>query len=172
MTTTRRLAAILAADMVSYSRLMGTDEEGTLARLQALRSEVIDPAVAKSGGRIVKSTGDGILADFPSAVEAVRCPLEMQGQTCKREEARDPEYRIECASSTCRTARAWGARSRWQRASPLASMVNCIPSSAPVRSKKGQARMTSVNTKPSRSTVSPIWTGMGAENIGPAVTTV
>jgi class 3 adenylate cyclase len=74
--TTRRLAAILGADMVGYSRLMGADEEGTLARLQALRGEVIDPAVSKNRGRIVKTTGDGILAEFRSAVEAVRYALD------------------------------------------------------------------------------------------------
>jgi class 3 adenylate cyclase len=89
--TTRRLAAILAADMVGYSPL----EEGTLARLQVPRSEVIDPAVVESGGRIVKSTGDGILAEYPSAVEAVRCAVDMQTEIRRHEEARDPEQRIE-----------------------------------------------------------------------------
>jgi adenylate cyclase len=74
---------------------MGADEEGTLARLQALRSELIDPAVAKSGGRIVKSAGDGILAEFPSAVEAVRCAVDMQTEMRRHEEARQPEQRIE-----------------------------------------------------------------------------
>jgi adenylate cyclase len=74
---------------------MGADEEGTLARVQALRSEVIDPAVVKSGGRIVKSTGDCILADFPSAVEAVRCAIDMQTEMRRHEEARQPEQRIE-----------------------------------------------------------------------------
>jgi adenylate cyclase len=77
MSKTRCLAAISAADLIGYSRLMGADEEGTLARLQALRSAVIDPAVTTSGGRIVKSTGDGILVEFPSAVEAARCALDM-----------------------------------------------------------------------------------------------
>jgi class 3 adenylate cyclase len=100
MTSTRRLAAILAADMVGYSRLMGANEEGTLARLQALRGEVIDPAVAKSNGRIVKSTGDGILAEFPSAVEAVRRALDMQTEMCRHEEVRQPEPRIAARSST------------------------------------------------------------------------
>jgi adenylate cyclase len=95
MIITRRLAAILAADMVGYSRLMGADEEGTLARLQALRSEVIDPTVSKSGGRIVKSTGDGILAEFPSAVEAVRCALDMQTEMRRHEETHQPAQRIE-----------------------------------------------------------------------------
>jgi len=93
--TTRRLAAILAADMVGYSRLMGADEEGTLARLQALRQQIIDPSVAKSGGRVVKTTGDGILAEFPSAVEAVRCALDMQEQTRAREAAHAPGQRLE-----------------------------------------------------------------------------
>lgn len=92
--TVRRLAAILAADMVGYSRLMGADEEGTLARLQALRRDVIDPCVTSSGGRVVKSTGDGILAEFPSAVEAVRCALSMQAQTRNHEDRRTPDQRI------------------------------------------------------------------------------
>jgi TolB-like protein len=78
--TTRRLAAILAADVVGYSRMMGTDEAGTLARLQALRRDVIDAAMARTGGRLVKDTGDGVLAEFASAVEAVRCALDVQAQ--------------------------------------------------------------------------------------------
>ena len=67
----RRLAAILAADVVGYSRLMGRDESGTLAALKALRREVVDPAIASHGGRIVKTTGDGLLLEFPSVVNAV-----------------------------------------------------------------------------------------------------
>ena len=69
----RRLAAILAADVVGYSRLMGIDEVGTLRQLTAHRRECIDPAIAARRGRIVKTTGDGVLAEFPSAVEAVAC---------------------------------------------------------------------------------------------------
>ena len=68
----RRLAAILAADVVGYSRLMEADEEGTLARMKTLRNDVIDPKVAEYSGRIFKTTGDGFLAEFPSAVDAVR----------------------------------------------------------------------------------------------------
>ena len=68
----RRLAAILAADVVGYSRLMEADEEGTLTRTKMLRNDVIDPKITEYGGRIFKTTGDGILAEFPSAVEAVR----------------------------------------------------------------------------------------------------
>src|ERR1043166_2467693 len=78
MTTSRRLAAILAADVAGYSRLMEFDEEGTLARLKALRSDVTDPAIASHGGRIFKNTGDGLLAEFPSVVEAVRCAIAVQ----------------------------------------------------------------------------------------------
>ncbi len=74
----RRLAAILAADVAGYSRLMGRDEAGTLARLKALRRELIDPEVAAHKGRIVKTTGDGILIEFPSVVEAVACALAVQ----------------------------------------------------------------------------------------------
>ena len=74
----RRLVAILAADVVGYSRLMGADEEGTLARLKALRSEIIDPKIAERGGRIVKTTGDGLLVEFESAVAAARTAVEIQ----------------------------------------------------------------------------------------------
>lgn len=74
----RRLAAILAADVVEYSRLMGIDEEGTLAALKRYRSEVIDPKIAENRGRIVKTTGDGLLVEFPSVVDALRCATEAQ----------------------------------------------------------------------------------------------
>ena len=74
----RRLAAILAADVAGYSRLMGQDEAGTLARLKALRRELIDPKIAEHKGRIFKTTGDGILIEFPSVVEAVACAVAVQ----------------------------------------------------------------------------------------------
>ena len=74
----RRLAAIVSADVAGYSRLMGRDESGTLAALKALRREVIDPRIAAHGGRIVKTTGDGLLLEFPSVVDAVRCVVEVQ----------------------------------------------------------------------------------------------
>lgn len=74
----RRLAAIVAADVVGYSRLMGRDESGTLAALKALRREVVDPPIAAHGGRIVKATGDGLLLEFASVVDAVRCVVEVQ----------------------------------------------------------------------------------------------
>ena len=75
---TRRLAAILAADVVGFSRMMGEDEEGTLARLKRLRAELIDPAIAALRGRIFKTTGDGLLAEFPSVVDAVQCAARVQ----------------------------------------------------------------------------------------------
>src|SRR6516225_6967292 len=74
----RKLAAILAADVVGYSRLMGVDEAGTLAQLKAHRRELIDPKIAEHRGRVVKTTGDGILIEFPSVVEAVSCAVEVQ----------------------------------------------------------------------------------------------
>ena len=75
---TRRLAGILAADVVGYSRLLGADETGTLDRLRAMRRDVVDPLLAEHGGRIFKTTGDGLLAEFPSAVEALRCAIAVQ----------------------------------------------------------------------------------------------
>jgi adenylate cyclase len=78
MAATRRLAAILAADVVGYSRLMGADEEGTLAALKAIRSKLADPKVKDHRGRIVKTTGDGLLIEFASVVDAVRCAVELQ----------------------------------------------------------------------------------------------
>jgi adenylate cyclase len=77
-TGSRRLAAILAADVVGYSRLIGADEAGTLVRLRTLRSEVVDPLVAESGGRVFKTTGDGLLAEFSSVVQALRCAIGVQ----------------------------------------------------------------------------------------------
>jgi adenylate cyclase len=86
--TTRRLAAILAADVVGYSRMIGADEAGTLARLRALRREVVEPLVAENGGRVFKTTGDGLLAEFPSTVQALRCAIVVQ------ERARGGELQI------------------------------------------------------------------------------
>jgi adenylate cyclase len=83
--TTRKLGAILSADMVGYSRLMGADEEGTIARQKAHRNELIDPTIAMHHGRIVKTTGDGMLVEFTSAVDAVKCAAEIQRGMAKRE---------------------------------------------------------------------------------------
>src|SRR6266849_5842038 len=80
----RKLAAILAADVAGYSRLMGADEEGTLARLKAHRRELIDPKISEHRGRIVKTTGDGMLVEFSSVVDAVRCAVEVQREMALR----------------------------------------------------------------------------------------
>ena len=77
-TPARRIAAILAADVAGYSRLIGIDEDGTLARLRVLRRELVDPEIAEHRGRIVKTTGDGVLVEFVSAVDAVRCAVAVQ----------------------------------------------------------------------------------------------
>ena len=95
MTETRKLAAILAADIVGYSRLAGTDEDRTLARLRALRSDLIDPTIAVHHGRVVKRTGDGILIEFRSVVDAVRCAIEVQNGMAERNAGLSPERRIE-----------------------------------------------------------------------------
>src|SRR5204862_6445627 len=91
----RRLAAILAADVAGYSRLMGADEEGTLAALKAHRRAVLDPKITEHRGRIVKTTGDGLLVEFASVVDAVRCAVDMQRQMAERNAGVAAEQRIE-----------------------------------------------------------------------------
>ena len=91
----RRLAAILAADVAGYSRLMGVDEEGTLTALKAHRREIVDPKIAEYRGRIVKTTGDGALVEFASAVDAVRCALEIQQRMAERNSTVTENRRIE-----------------------------------------------------------------------------
>jgi len=91
----RRLAAILAADVAGYSRLMGEDEEGTLAALRAVRRELGDPKIAEHRGRIVKTTGDGLLVEFASVVDAVRCAVELQREMIARNAAAPAQRRIE-----------------------------------------------------------------------------
>ena len=83
----RRLAAILSADVVGYSRLMEEDEDGTLSVLQAHRAELIDPTIAAHRGRIVKLMGDGALVEFTSVVDAVECAVDVQGMKCTRPSA-------------------------------------------------------------------------------------
>src|SRR5579872_1701613 len=90
----RRLAAILAADVAGYSRMMGADEVGTLAALKALRRAIVDPAIAEHHGRIVKTTGDGMLVEFASAVDAVNCAMSVQEQMEHRS-TNGTELRIE-----------------------------------------------------------------------------
>ena len=94
MTATRRLAAILAADVAGYSRLMGADEDGTHERLRAHQRELIEPKIAEHHGRIVKTTGDGMLAEFASVVDAVRCAAELQRAVIDREADMPEDRRI------------------------------------------------------------------------------
>ena len=95
MNNTRRLAAILAADVAGYSRLMGADEEGTHERLKALRRELLDPKIAEHHGRIVKTTGDGVLVEFASVVDAVRCAVAVQQAMPERDTGVGADNRIE-----------------------------------------------------------------------------
>jgi adenylate cyclase len=95
MAETRKLAAILAADVVGYSKLAGADEDRTLARLRALRSDLIDPTIAVHNGRVVKRTGDGSIIEFRSVVDAVRCAIEVQNGMVERNAGLPPERRIE-----------------------------------------------------------------------------
>src|SRR5438477_4889734 len=91
----RRLTAILAADVAGYSRLMGTDEEGTLAALKTLRREVADPKIKEHRGRIVNTTGDGLLSEFASVVDAVRCAVEVQREMAARNADVPAERRVD-----------------------------------------------------------------------------
>src|SRR5437879_2128924 len=91
----RRLTAILAADVAGYSRLMGADEEGTLERLKRLRRELLDPKIAEHKGRIVKTTGDGLLVEFASVVDAVRCAVAVQQTMPERNTDIGADSRIE-----------------------------------------------------------------------------
>jgi TolB-like protein/class 3 adenylate cyclase len=95
MASNRRLAAILAADVAGYSRLMGADEEGSLERLKVLRAELIDPKIAEYHGRIVKTTGDGLLVEFGSVVDAMRCAVNVQREMAGRNTGMPTETRIE-----------------------------------------------------------------------------
>ena len=94
MRESRKLAAILAADVVGYSRLVGADEDSTLARLRELRSALIDPTIADHNGRVVKRTGDGALVEYRSAVDAVRCAIAVQRGMIERNEDMPEESRI------------------------------------------------------------------------------
>ena len=107
MAETRKLAAILAADMVGYSRLAGSDEDRTLARLRGLRSDLFDPAITAHHGRIVKRTGDGSIIEFRSVVDAVRCAIEVQNGMVER----NAGLRLSAASSSG-SASMWAMSSR------------------------------------------------------------
>jgi adenylate cyclase len=95
MSETRKIVAILVADVAGYSRLVGADEDRTLARLRALRSDLIDPTISVHHGRVVKRTGDGSIVEFRSVIDAVHCAIEVQGGMVDRNAGLPPERRIE-----------------------------------------------------------------------------
>src|ERR1700756_5586675 len=95
MNESRKLAAILAADVVGFSRMTGTDEDRALARLRALRSDLIDPTISVHNGRVIKRTGDGALVEFRSVADAVRCAIEVQNAMVERNAGLPQDRRIE-----------------------------------------------------------------------------
>ena len=134
MPTHRRLAAVLAADVVGYSRLIGSDEERTIARLRSIRTQVVDPAIAANHGRLVRITGDGLLVEFASVIDALRCASEVQREMVvqrrsfpggtdrvsdrhQRRRDRDRRRRRHCRRwrQHCRPARSAGRRRRYLR---------------------------------------------------------
>ena len=118
MAETRKLAAILAADVAGYSRLAGADEERTLARLRALRSDLFDPTIALHHGRVVKRTGDGSIVEFRSVVDAVRCAIEVQNSMVERNAGVPEDRRIEF-----RVGIIFRARNRQSTAQSLARVL-------------------------------------------------
>ena len=108
MSETRKLAAILAADVVGFSRLAGADEDRTLARLRALRSDLIDPTIDVHHGRVVKRMGDGFLVEFRSVVDAVRCAIEVQNSMVERNAGLPPSG-ASCSASAFISA-TWSRR--------------------------------------------------------------
>ena len=115
MAETRKLAAILVSDVVGYSRLAGTDEDRILARLRALRSDLIDPIIAVHNGRVVKRTGDGAIVEFRSVVDAVRCAIEVQNGMVERNAGLSPERQLRTIAPQHETTRS--LRRRWQAGS-------------------------------------------------------
>src|SRR6516162_7205643 len=95
MPSVRRLTAILAADVAGYSRLIEADEEGTLGRLKALRGALVDPKITEHKGRIVKTTGDGLLVEFASVIDALRCATEVQAAIAESNASTQGDRRIE-----------------------------------------------------------------------------
>ena len=115
----RRLAAILLTDIVGYSRLMGLDEEGTIAHQKAHRDDVIDPTITQHGGRIVKSTGDGLLVEFPSVVDAVKCAIEVQRELADRDADVPEDRRINTTLVSISETSSSMAKTFWEMASTL-----------------------------------------------------
>src|SRR5277367_6803042 len=114
----RKIAAILAADVVGFSRMASADEDRTLARLRALRADVIDPIIASQNGRVFKRTGDGALVEFRSVVEAVRCAISVQNAMAERNVGTPENQRIVFPPWPIRRGRIRGRRLRLARGIP------------------------------------------------------
>jgi class 3 adenylate cyclase len=143
----RRLAAILAADIAGYSRLMGADEEGTLTRLKALRRELIDRKIATHRGRLVKTTGDGLLVEFASVVDALRCATEVQQAMAGRNAGSPPRNVLNSALVSIK------AISSWRRATSLVTGSTSLLASKPWRSRPASvSRRECRRTPPASST--------------------
>ena len=167
MSETRKIAAILVADVVGYSRLAGADEDRTLSRLRGLRSDLIDPAIAAHHGRIVKRTGDGSLIEFRSVVDAVRCALEVQHGLIERNAgvAARPPHRVSRRHSSRRRRRGERRRSdgrRRQYRRPTGRHLrrrarSACPRTPIARSRGGSISRSPISARPnSRTSPSPI----------------
>jgi class 3 adenylate cyclase len=161
----RKLAAILAADVVGYSRLVGADEAGTIARLKALRKEFIEPLVAEYRGRVVKLVGDGALVEFASAVDAVECAVAVQNGVAERQAAEPEDRRIQfriginVGDIIVEDAISWATAStspRASRASPSPA-ASASPATSTTRSRRSSTSpssrwaSTGSRTSPTRS---------------------
>src|SRR5207244_7504274 len=147
----RRLAAILAADVAGYSRLIEADEEGTLGRLKALRAEVIDPKIAGHHGRIVKTTGDGLLVEFASVVGALRCAAEMQAALSQSNAPLPADHRIAFRIGVHMADIVVEGRHLWRRRQCRRPASRAWPSRAGFASRPGGRRMSrAASTSPSR----------------------
>jgi class 3 adenylate cyclase len=157
MSQTRRLAAILAADVAGYSRLIGADEGGTLERLKALRRDLFDPKIAEHRGRLVKTTGDGLLVEFGSVVDALRCAVEVQREMVGRNAGVPPGPTT--ASSFASVSMSGMLSSRMATSLATASMSQrgskLWPSPVESASRRGCRRMPrAVSTSPSKTSAS------------------
>ena len=134
MAEVRKLAAIPAADVVGFSRLTGADEDRTLARLRALRSDLIDPTISVHNGRVVKRTGDGAIVEFRSVVDAVRCAIEIQNGMIERNAGlpRRSSHRLPHRHSSGRRGRGEPTATSWATASTSPRVLKASPSLAAI----------------------------------------
>ena len=141
----RRLAAILAADVAGYSRLIGADEEGTLRRLRAIRVELIDPKLVEHRGRIVKTSGDGMLVEFASVIDAVRCAGEVQRAMAERNAGSHSQKRVGIGvpSGSSGALRSTAGSPDGERTTTSNSPIGGRPSSSATRARSSAGSVTS-----------------------------